>query len=167
MSSLLPLVHFDRIDQDAGNSLIVKWGHKMGSCDRPFACQCYALFHNGLAVCVVMHAPLITPSVGGVMLSKALNRDNCIELCRLCAVRSNLNRVGLRLWREFVFSSIFAAGVAQHAISYQDADLHTGNTYRFDGWERFHYSHSGTDTRTGKAGRRKWLWVWPPMGIPV
>lgn len=46
-------------------------------------------------------------------------------------------------------------------MSYQDADLHNGHTYRFDGWERVGYSHSGNDYRTGRRGRRKWVWLWP------
>ena len=47
-----------------------------------------------------------------------------------------------------------------HAISYQDADLHNGDTYRFDGWKREGYSSSGNDSRSGRKGRNKWIWVW-------
>jgi hypothetical protein len=49
------------------------------------------------------------------------------------------------------------------AISYQDAALHSGNLYRFDGWQRRAFSHSGTDTRSGRPGRDKWIWVYPPQ----
>ncbi len=44
--------------------------------------------------------------------------------------------------------------------SYQDADMHSGNTYRFDGWTRIGFSSSGTDIRSGRKGRRKWIWHW-------
>ena len=88
-----------------------------------------------------------------------MNRDNTIELSRLCASRGGLCRVALRLWREFVFP---AMGY-EFAVSYQDADLHNGNTYRFDGWERVGRARSGTDTRSGRPGRDKWVWVWPGM----
>ncbi len=72
-------------------------------------------------------------------------------------------RVALRLWREVVFP----ATCKQWALSYQDADAHTGNTYRFDGWHRVGYSHSGTDTRSGRTGRNKWLWVWPSPPVRI
>lgn len=62
----------------------------------------------------------------------------------------------LRLWREFVFP---AMGY-QFAISYQDAALHSGNLYRFDGWTRIGYSSSGTDARSGRRGRNKFIWQW-------
>jgi antitoxin VapB len=87
-----------------------------------------------------------------------MTRENTIELSRLCAARAGLCRVALRLWREFVFPTLGY----QYAVSYQDADLHNGNTYRFDGWERVGYSHSGTDTRSGRSGRDKYAWAWPP-----
>jgi antitoxin VapB len=67
---------------------------------------------------------------------------------------------GIRLWREFVFPAL---GVP-FAISYQDADMHSGRTYRFDGWERSPMiSRSGSDARSGRQGRRKWVWVWPAI----
>lgn len=62
------------------------------------------------------------------------------------------------MWREFVFPVL----PADFAISYQDADLHSGNTYRFDGWARLAFSRSGgIDQRTGRSGRNKWVWAWP------
>jgi hypothetical protein len=45
----------------------------------------------------------------------------------------------------------------------QDAAQHRGNLYRFDGWRRAGYSRAGgTDRRSGRPGRHKWIWVWPP-----
>ena len=89
-----------------------------------------------------------------------LVRDNTIELARLCATRSGLCRVALRLWREFVFPTLGY----QVAVSYQDADLHNGSTYRFDGWRRVGFSRGGSvDQRTGRVGRNKWIWVWPDL----
>lgn len=85
-----------------------------------------------------------------------LTRENTCELSRLCAERPHLCRVALRLWREFVFPQLGY----RYVISYQDADMHSGNTYRFDGWKRAGFSSSGTDTRSGRRGRRKWIWVW-------
>ena len=86
--------------------------------------------------------------------------DETIELSRLCAARSDLTRVALRLWRSFVFPSICSASGHGWAVSYQDAAIHTGNLYRFDGWVIVGRSHSGTDGRTARRGRRKVIWGW-------
>jgi hypothetical protein len=132
-------------------------GHRMGALERGNESgRHFALMHNGEPVAVAMASTLIRECVGGG--NQHLTRANCMELSRLCAVRPGLCRVALRLWREFVFPGL---GVAA-AISYQDADLHNGNTYRFDGWERIGFSSSGTDKRSGRKGRRKWIWQWPP-----
>jgi len=55
---------------------------------------------------------------------------------------------------------VFPALGYPFAISYQDADLHNGNTYRFDGWKRIGRSKSGVDTRSGRKGRDKIIWLW-------
>lgn len=137
------------------NEMLSAWGHKMGPLRRGNQdAVCFALFHNSEPVAVTTASTLIRPVVGGGLSN--LTRENAIELSRLCAARSGLCRVALRLWREFVFPSLGY----QHAISYQDADLHNGNTYRFDGWQRAAFSRSGTDTRSGRPGRQKWVWVW-------
>ena len=114
----------------------------------------YALYENGRAVALTMAASLIRECVGGG--ADYMVRENTIELARLCAERPGLCRVALRLWREFVFPKMGY----RYAMSYQDADLHNGNTYRFDGWKRVAFSHSGTDTRSGRPGRSKWIWQW-------
>jgi antitoxin VapB len=155
--SLFPLVSFDKIDLGEANALLARWGHRMGPMERPDYADVplHALMHDGEPVALAMAAPLVREHVGGGL--GHLNRSNAIELARLCAARPGLCRVALRLWREFVLPQL-----APVAISYQDADLHNGNTYRFDGWARAGFSSSGTDQRTGRKGRRKWIWVYPP-----
>lgn len=153
---LQPLISFDAIELWAANLLLEKWGHKMGPLKRGNqSAVCHALYHETEPVAVTMVSTLIAPVVGGGLSD--LTRDNCVELSRLCAVRSGLCRVALRLWREFVFPALGY----QFAISYQDADLHNGATYRFDGWKRAAFAHSGKDTRSQRPGRNKWVWVWP------
>lgn len=153
---MMPLVSFEEVSRQRANELLVQWGHKMGAMERGnVAGVHYALLHDGRPVAVAMAATLIRECVGGGM--GHLTRENTIELARLCAERPGLCRVALRLWREFVFPLMGYA----HAISYQDADLHNGNTYRFDGWKRVAFSSSGTDQRSGRKGRRKWIWLWP------
>lgn len=115
---------------------------------------CHALTAHGVPVAVTTASNLISPVVGGGC--SWLTRENTIELSRLCAARAGLCRVALRLWREFVFPALGYP----FAISYQDADLHNGNTYRFDGWKRIGRSKSGVDTRSGRKGRDKIIWLW-------
>lgn len=145
---------------EEANRALTAWGHRMGEIHRPFAGDSaeHGLIHDGKLVAVACTAGLIRESVGGV---EGIDRSNAVELARLCAARPGLCRVALRLWREFTWPSFGRA----YAVSYQDADLHTGNTYRFDGWERRGFSASGTDSRSGRAGRRKWVWVWPRQGV--
>jgi len=151
---LLSLARFDRVDLAEANVLLVKWGHKMGPLNRPFEPDCFALFHEEHPVCVVAHANLIAPHVGGGL--SHITRENGIELARLCAGSPDYCRIGLRLWREMVFPQLGK----EWAVSYQDAVLHSGNLYRFDGWTRAGFSSSGTDKRSGLKGRRKWIWLW-------
>lgn len=154
--SFFPLVTFDTCTLSEANELLTLWGHRMGPANRGNqGADCHALSFNGNPCAVTTAHTLIMPRVGNCPW---LIRENTIELSRLCAERSGLCRVALRLWREFVFPSLGY----QWAMSYQDADLHNGNTYRFDGWERVGRSRSGPDTRSGREGRDKWVWAWPP-----
>ncbi len=160
-TALFGFIGFEPVDLGKANECLVKWGHKMGALKRGNqSAVCHALIHDGLAVAVTTASTLIMPVVGGGC--NWMTRDNTLELSRLCAVRSGLCRVALRLWREFVFP---AMGY-DFAVSYQDADLHNGNTYRFDGWERVGRAKSGTDTRSGRPGRDKYVWAWPPNSQP-
>lgn len=151
------LVSFDPIPLADANHYLMSWGHQMGELHRGNqGALCHALFHGGHPVAVTTASRLIAPVVGNCPW---LTRDRAIELSRLCAERAGLCRVALRLWREFVFPALGFP----FAVSYQDADLHTGATYRFDGWQRVGKSRSGTDTRSGRPGRNKWVWQWPAL----
>jgi hypothetical protein len=152
---LTPLITFEQISLAHANECLSQWGHKMGPLNRGNQSGVsYALFHDGRPVAVAITSTLIRERVGGGLVH--LTRQNTCELSRLCAERPGLCRVALRLWREFVFPLLGY----EYAISYQDADLHNGNTYRFDGWSREAFSRSGVDSRSGRKGRNKWIWVW-------
>jgi len=147
-------VTFDPIDLPLANVALVEWGHKMGALHRPNAGDhAYGLTHNERLVGVVTTSCLCRANVAG---HKELTRYNTVELSRVCAIRKDLCRVLVRLWREFVFAEL----PHPFAISYQDAVLHSGDLYRFDGWKRIGKSHSGTDTRSGRKGRNKVIWGW-------
>jgi len=155
---MFPIVTFEPVSLETANALLTQWSHKMGPCVRGNARGlCHALFHEGNPVAVTITATLIRECVGGG--NGHLTRENTIELARLCAARPGLCRVVLRLWREFVLPTL----PYEYAISYQDADIHNGNTYRFDGWERIgDIARSVTDSRSGRKGRNKWVWQFPP-----
>jgi hypothetical protein len=149
------LVSFDSISRAELNHCLVAWDHRMGAWRRPD----YREWFHGMSagaelVGVTAAADLIKEPVAG------FRRSEAIELGRLCAARPNLCRVVLRLWREFVFPSLCKAHGVKWVVSYQDADIHTGNTYRFDGWLRLAASRSGTDRRGGVRGRNKIVWGW-------
>lgn len=146
-----PLASFEPISEQELNRCLLTWGHKMGPLHRPMhKPSCYGLLHNGETIGVIATSSLIPQELCG------LTRENTIEVSRLCAARSGLCRVVLRLWRELVFP---ATGY-EYALSYQDEVLHTGNTYRFDGWKVLTRTRSGTDQRSGRRGRNKTIWVW-------
>jgi antitoxin VapB len=156
--ALFSFVAFEPVSLTSANRCLIEWGHKMGALNRgnQGAVACHALIHEGKPVAVTTASNLIAPVVGGGC--NWMTRENTVELSRLCAARPGLCRVALRLWREFVFPAL----PYQMAMSYQDADLHNGNTYRFDGWEMVGRARSGPDTRSGRPGRDKRVWAWPP-----
>jgi len=146
-----PLVSFDSITLGEMNECLEKWGHKMGAINRPAgALWAHGLKHNDEIVAVVATADLIAPTCAG------LSRAEAIELARLCAADPSYCRPALRLWREFVFPH----ARRPWAVSYQDEALHTGNTYRFDGWVPLARSRSGVDRNSGRPGRKKTIWGW-------
>lgn len=147
------VVCFVEIDLGLANEKLEEWGHAMGPLHRGNqAAICHGLFFGCQLVAVTTTSTLISPQAAG----GDYTRENTCELSRLCADRAGICRVALRLWREAVFPDL----PYTFALSYQDADLHSGNTYRFDGWKRVAFSHSGVDTRSGRRGRNKWIWVW-------
>lgn len=153
---MFPLASFGSIELTLANELLVRWAHRMGALARgnTQAQHCHALFAHGQPVAVACTSSLIRERVGGGL--GHLTRQNTVELSRLCAANPWACRVALRLWRELVFPGTGA----RFAVSYQDAQLHSGNVYRFDGWKRAGFSSSGTDKRSGRSGRRKWIWLW-------
>lgn len=149
-----PLVSFDMISQAELNRCLVEWDHKMGPWQRPDygSARFHGMRHNGELVAVLASDRLISEEVAG------LSREQAFELARVCAVREHLNRAALRLWREFVFPQICRERGTSWVISYQDAVIHSGNLYRFDGWVQLGKSRSGTDARSGRKGRSKVIW---------
>lgn len=153
---MFPLITFAPVELHEANRMLASWNHKMGPLLRgDQRGWCHALMHEGRPIAVTTASYLIREVVGG---APWLTRENCVELSRLCAARTGICRVALRLWREFVWPTLGF----KYAVSYQDADLHNGHTYRTDGWACVARSRSGTDSRSGRKGRDKHVWQWPP-----
>lgn len=152
-----PLISFDAITKRELNECLVAWGHKMGPWERPdYGSEVFhGLRHHSKLIGVTAAARMIPAQTGG------LTRDQACELGRVCAVRPNLCRVLVRMWREFVFPPLCRVHGWTWVISYQDAVLHKGDLYRFDGWVKLGASRSGADQRSGKRGRSKVIWGWP------
>jgi len=164
--SLFPLVWFDQIDLSVANDCLQTWGHLMGPINRPMngsvvsggGDTAHGLVLDGVLQAVTVTSTLIRENVAQ---HPEMTRENTIELSRLCSLSPHLCRVALRLWRESVFRPLRY----RFAISYQDLDRHTGNTYRLDGWKVIARSRSGTDTRSGRPGRRKAIWMFENMEV--
>lgn len=149
-----PAVMFRPISREDLNQCLIAWGHRMGPIHRPTGGWSHGLVHDGELVAIVATDTLIRERVAG------LTRHEAVELSRLCAARPDLSRVALRMWRAFVFPLLCEQCGFNWALSYQDAGIHSGNLYRFDGWVRFATSRSGNDSRSGRKGRRKVIWGW-------
>jgi DNA-binding XRE family transcriptional regulator len=145
-------VHIEEIENSDADKALIGWGHKMGPCRRPAGLlRSHGLFEGGRLCALTVTADLCSPTCAG------FSRSQAIELARLCAERPDLNRAMLRIWREFIFPGF----ERPWAVSYQDEALHSGDTYRFDGWTRLQeHAHSGVDTRSGRPGRTKTVWGW-------
>lgn len=156
-----PIAHVEAIDRSELNRLLEAWEHRMGLLTRPcYAIEAHhALFQNGEPVAVTAAGDTVREVIG----QTGIRRDEAVELIRLCAARRHLCRVMLRLWREMIFPPIAARHGRRIAISYQDEALHSGDTYRFDGWIVLGKGGGGgADRRTGRAGRKMRIWGWPP-----
>lgn len=129
--NLFPLIAFDVIPNGAADELLRRWGHYLGSCDRPFGIQSFGLSLAGGIVAVAVSASTVVDGCGG------FPRTECIELARLCSApdHRDLTRVALRLWRKVAADS-WPHWTARGYVSYADATRHAGDIYRFDGWRK-------------------------------
>jgi antitoxin VapB len=154
------IFHVERIDRADLNRCLVTWEHRMGAYTRPSAAieAHHALFMHGKPIAVTAGAETVRDTVGDTLLG----RFEVVELARLCASSPEWCRVMLRFWREGLFPDIARAHGRQFAISYQDEALHTGNTYRNDGWVKIGKGGAkGADRRSDRQPRSCAIWGWP------
>lgn len=158
----VPIVGIHPIDMWNANRLLVEWGHKLGPCERPFRQEAYALEVDARPVAVAVSASIVNGPVAGY------DRQQVVELARLGASERWANRVMLRLWRECC-APRWACWPVLAAVSYSVNAMHSGDLYRFDGWEKVRDDAGGsrgggTWTRKRDANEpvvgKKSLWVW-------
>lgn len=139
------LAEYCAIELAEANDFLIAHQHKMGAINRPMGLQLpHGLYASGRLVGVTVTADLAAKKVAG------FERHQAIELARVCASEPWVNRLLVRLWRETVLPEMRKnRGADLIGLSYQDAVLHSGNLYRFDGWTSIATSRSGTDRRSG------------------
>jgi hypothetical protein len=149
------------VEVHEANALLVEWGHKLGPCHRPFRQEAYALELDGRPVAVAISASIVNGPVAG------FERDQVVELARLGSENRWANRVMIRLWRE-VCAPRWKNWPVLAAVSYSHNAMHSGNLYRFDGWEKIRDDAGSTGGATWSRTRKntdavygkKSLWVW-------
>lgn len=137
-----PIAGVYPFDVDEANALLVEWGHKLGPCNRPFHQEAFALESRGRIVAVAISASIVNGPVGG------FQRNEVVELARQAACERWANRVMIRLWRE-VCAPLWPCWPVKAAVSYSHNAMHSGDLYRFDGWERW-------KTDAGSSGGGTW-----------
>lgn len=155
-------VGLHRVELAEANQLLAEWGHYLGPCLRPFHQEGWLLEVAGRPVSVAVSASAVAARTAGH------DRQQLVELARLCSGEPWATRVMLRLWRE-VAAPAWESWPPAAAIAYSQNDRHEGRIYRFDGWTRV-TTAAGTSggggqwssaRRSGDARRgRKTLWLW-------
>ena len=126
----LPIAGVYPTPLDDANRLLVDWGHRLGPCNRPFHQEAFRLDVGSRPVAVAISASTVSAHAGGY------DRHELVELARQAACEPWASRVMLRLWRE-TLAPLWPCWPVRAAISYSKNSMHTGDLYRFDGWEKF------------------------------
>jgi hypothetical protein len=148
-----------RTNRSEADELLVRWGHRLGPCRRPFGQQAYVLCVDHEPVSIAVSASVVSSTVAGY------RRDQVVELARLCSApgRAWASRVILRLWRE-VAAPRWPYWPVLAAVSYSLNAQHRGHLYRHDGWERVAVRGGGTWSARREPGDpafgSKTLWIW-------
>lgn len=161
----MPIVGLYQMDVEVANRLLVEWDHKLGACERPFHQEAFALELSGEPIAVAISASIVNGPVAG------FERQETVELARMGARVRWANRVMLRLWRESC-AQLWPCWPVKAAISYSKNSMHSGNLYRFDGWEKVRedcgssgggtYSRRRHPTEAVHGSKTLWLWRFEP-----
>jgi hypothetical protein len=162
MQPLFPLVSWHRIENRDANQHLSEWFHFLGPCNRPFGKQSFGLYLQERLVALAVSATPVAPTCAG------FDRRTVVELARLCAhpEHRDMTRVALRLWRVTAaaeWTRDYWPVIAY--VSYARKDRHTGDVYRFDGWEKAKDARAsivtaGSHHSTPGPIHAKTVWVW-------
>ena len=157
----IPAVGVYPVTVAQANELLMHWGHKLGACERPFYSEAFALLVHQRPVAVAISASVVGQPVAG------FRRYEVVELARQAACEPWANRVMIRLWRE-VCAPAWKCWPVKAAVSYSHNGMHSGDLYRFDGWEKVREDCGSSGGGTWSSPRakgdpmhgRKTLWIW-------
>lgn len=160
-TTLVPAFAMEPCDDVTADTLLERWEHPLGPCNRPFGRQDWLMAIDGEPVAVCVSASTVSDTVAGYA------RGQVVELARIARHPAHrfVLRVALRLWRVYLAERWPYWPVAA-AVSYALPGT-PGDIYRFDGWERVGAVRpsggSGTWTRARPrvndvADGRKTLW---------
>lgn len=164
---MVPVAGLVPVAPDTVNALMVRWGHDLGPCDRPFGMEGWTLDVDGVPVAAAMSASTVSSTVK-MPDGRMAPRGDVVELARLCADPAErwATRPMLRLWRQ-VAAPRWSYWPALAAVSYSTR-RHEGDVYRWDGWTLVRETQgsggggnwsSPRATSDPSAGRKR-LWVW-------
>jgi hypothetical protein len=157
----IPIGGIYPIPIEEANERLVQWDHKLGPCHRPFRQEAYGLLVDGKPIAIAISASIVNGPVAGYQ------RTEVVELARCAAANRWANRVMIRLWRELC-APRWKNWPVKAAVSYSKNSMHSGDLYRFDGWEKIREdagsSGGGLWSRKREQGDAvygsKTLWVW-------
>lgn len=154
--ALWPVLTLSEVPLRQANALLRRWHHDRGTLRRPSGSQSWLLAIDDEPVAVAISAFPVSATAAGY------DRAELVELARQASANGWANRVMIRLWRE-VCAPRWRYATPAAAISYSD-ERHTGDLYRFDGWELAadgcRSGGGGSWSRAQAPGDRKRLWLW-------
>lgn len=162
-TNLFPFVAFSGIDNDLADACLIKWGHWLGGCNRPFGRQSFGLFYFNEIISVAVSASTVNAKCAG------FNRQEILELARLCSEPNHrwATRICLRLWRQ-IAPQTWPHWPVNVLVSYANALRHKGDIYRFDGWQKVAEvkgGKAGGGWNRGKIYEPKSIWIYPLENI--
>jgi len=162
------------IDVEEANRLLIEWNHKLGPVERPFRQEAFGLEICGkglIAVAVsgsIINGPISIRNDEGEVV-RSYDREEVVELTRLASNVKWANRIMIRAYRELL-APAWKCWPVKAVVSYSKNEMHSGNTYRFDGWAKINDNCGARQAMLNRGKRRygnddpragsKSLWIW-------
>jgi hypothetical protein len=131
---VFPIGSLERIENREADNRLIRWGHYLGACNRPFGRQSFGFFWDGELVGVAVSATTVKSSTYG------FPRTQVCEFARCCSHpdHRDLTRVLVRLYRKVAADEWTREyWPASALLSYSNRARHEGDIFRFDGWARY------------------------------